>query len=87
MNKINWKVRFKNKSFWLVMIPTVLLLVQQVAIIFGYHINFGDLGNQLRDIVNTVFFILAVLGVINDPTTADFSDSENAMNYEVPKED
>lgn len=32
---INWKVRLKNKSFWLALIPAVLLLVQVVAAVFG----------------------------------------------------
>ena len=29
--KINWTVRLKNKTFWLALIPAVLLLVQAVA--------------------------------------------------------
>ena len=28
---INWKVRLKNKQFWISFIPAVLLLVQKVA--------------------------------------------------------
>ena len=27
-SKINWKVRVKNKAFWLALIPAVLLLIQ-----------------------------------------------------------
>jgi len=43
---INWKVRLKNKSFWLALIPAVLLLVQVVAAVFGYTLDLGDLGSD-----------------------------------------
>ena len=33
---INWKVRIKNKNFWIALIPAVLLLVQVIAAVFGY---------------------------------------------------
>ncbi|MDQ0152602.1 phi LC3 family holin [Moryella indoligenes] len=36
---INWKVRIKNKSFWIAMIPAVLLLVQVIAAVFGYTLD------------------------------------------------
>lgn len=87
MKSINWKVRIKNKSFWIAMVAMALLLIQQVAIIFGYELDFGDLGNQLKDLINTIFAILALLGVVNDPTTKGLSDSNQALTYEVPKED
>jgi phi LC3 family holin len=87
MKSINWKVRIKNKSFWIAMVAMALLLIQQVAIIFGYELDFGDLGNQLKDVINTIFAILALLGVVNDPTTKGLSDSNQALTYEVPKED
>lgn len=84
--KINWTVRLKNKAFWLSLIPAVLLLVQVVAAVFGYTLDFGDLGNKLLAVVNAAFALLSVLGVVTDPTTAGLSDSEQAMTYEKPKE-
>ena len=44
-SKINWKVRIKNKAFWLALIPAVLLLIQVIASVFGYTLDLGDLGN------------------------------------------
>ena len=32
---INWKVRLRNKNFWITIIPALLLLAQVVASIFG----------------------------------------------------
>ena len=83
---INWTVRFKNKSFWLSFIPAVLLLVQVVAALFGFELDLGDIGNRLIDVVNAVFAVLAILGIVVDPTTEGVSDSAQALTYDRPKE-
>lgn len=83
---INWKVRIKNKTFWLALIPAVLLLAQQVAGLFGVALDFGQIKDQLAAIVGTVFTLLAILGIVADPTTAGVGDSEQAMTYTEPKE-
>ena len=70
MRNINWLVRVKNKTFWIALIPAVLLL-----------------GNKLLDVVNAVFMILAILGVVTDPTTAGITDSTQALEYTEPKKD
>ena len=85
--KINWKVRIKNKTFWLSIIPAVILLVQAVATVFGYTLDLGEVGNNLIEVVNTLFVVLAIMGVVNDPTTSGISDYERAMTYETPKKD
>lgn len=82
---INWKVRFSNKTFWLSLIPAVLLLVQVVAAVFGYTLDLGALGDKLLAVVNALFAVLTILGVVADPTTKGMSDSEQAMTYEKPK--
>ena len=84
---INWKVRVSNKMFWLSIIPAVLLLIQVVAAVFGYTLDLGDLGNKLLSVVNAVFGVLAIIGVVTDPTTAGVSDSAQALTYTNPKED
>lgn len=43
---INWTVRFKNKTFWLALIPAALLFIQAVAKVFGFELDFGELGNK-----------------------------------------
>lgn len=84
---INWTVRIKNKNFWLAVIPAVLLLIQTVAAVFGYTLDVGDIGNRLIAVVNAVFGVLVILGVVNDPTTAGIADSKQAQSYQVPKQD
>ena len=83
--KINWTVRLKNKNFWIAIIPAILLLIQVVAAVFGITFDLGDLGNKLLAVVNAAFAVLAILGVVNDPTTATLNDSKQAMTYTEPK--
>ena len=87
MNKINWTVRLKSKTFLLTVIPALLLLVQVVAAVFGFELELGDLGNKLLAVVNALFSVLSILGIVTDPTTAGVSDSAQAMTYTTPKED
>ena len=87
MNKINWTVRLKSKTFWLTLVPALLLLVQVVAAVFGFELDLGDLGNKLLAVVNALFAVLSILGIVTDPTTAGVSDSAQAMTYTTPKED
>lgn len=84
---INWTVRLKNKNFWLALIPAVLLLIQTVAAVCGYTLDLGELGNRLIAVVNAVFGVLVILGVVADPTTAGMKDSRQAMSYKKPKEE
>lgn len=83
--QINWKVRVRNKAFWVAIIPTILLLAQQVAALFGVELDLGDTSGRLLAIVETTFLALATIGIVNDPTTAGIGDSAQAMGYEVPK--
>ena len=85
--KINWKVRLKNKTFWVSIIPALLLLTQQICSLFGITLELNDLSDKLIAITGTVFSALALLGIVNDPTTQGLSDSARAMTYEKPKGD
>ena len=87
MKNINWKVRIKNKTFWLTFIPAAVLLIQVIAALFGFSLDVGELGNKLIAVVNAVFTVLTILGIVNDPTTEGVSDSARAMTYEKPKGD
>lgn len=85
--KINWGVRFKNKAFWISLVPAVLLLAKQVCALFGVELEIAGLSDQLTNIIGTAFLILALMGIVNDPTVATLSDSKLAMTYTEPKKD
>ncbi len=84
---INWTVRLKNKNFWLALIPAILILVQSIAKVFGFDLNFDVLGENLISVINSIFAVLVILGVVNDPTTEGISDSNQALTYQEPKKD
>lgn len=84
---INWTVRIKNKTFWLALIPAVLLLIQVVAAVFGFTLDLGDLGDKLIAVVNALFAVLVLLGIVTDPTTEGIRDSSQALTYTEPKKE
>lgn len=84
---INWKVRLKNKSFWIALIPALLLLIQAVAYVFGFALDLSELGDKILAVVNALFSVLAILGIVTDPTTEGVSDSMLAMTYDEPRKD
>jgi len=84
---INWIVRIKNKQFWLSVIPAIALVIQAVAAVFGYTFDFSTLVGKLLAVVDAVFALLVILGIVVDPTTSGVGDSVRAMSYEKPWED
>lgn len=82
---INWKVRIKNKTFWLSLIPALLLLAKALGAVFGLSLDLSAVGEKLLTVVNTLFAVLTILGVVTDPTTAGVSDSKLALSYDEPK--
>jgi phi LC3 family holin len=83
--KINWTVRMKNKLFWIAFIPAVLVLIKAVANLFGFDIVLTDIESNLLDVVEAVFLVLGIVGIVADPTTKGVGDSEQALTYNTPK--
>lgn len=83
--KVNWKVRFKNKT-WLTMF---------ISLIVGFIFNLLKLfdvvpvvtENTIMSIISEVLTFLGLIGVLVDPTTEGLSDSIRAMGYEEPWQD
>jgi len=75
---INWKLRLQNKVTLVAFLGAVFLMAQQ----FGLEIP-----KNIQDGVNTFVYILVLIGVVNDPTTAGISDSNRALDYHEPSED
>ena len=84
---INWKVRIRNRLFWAELIPALALVAQAVAAVFGWTIDLTTLVGKLLAVVDAVFALLVILGVVVDPTTAGVKDSERAMEYVEPWKD
>lgn len=86
---INWKVRLRNPAFWTGLIGVLATLAISVAQLLGVDIAEVVNGWQsaLVALVTAIFGILALVGVVADPTTSGVSDSNQALTYTKPKED
>jgi len=81
---INWIVRIRNKQFWIALIPAIIVLIQLVASVFGVTLDLSDIGNKILAIIDALFVVLSILGIVTDPTTHGIADSERAMTYQRP---
>ncbi len=84
---INWRVRLVNKQFWVSVIPALALVAQAVAALFGWELDLTTLVGRVLTVVDAVFALLVILGIVVDPTTAGVGDSERAMRYAYPYDD
>ena len=84
---INWQVRIKNKLFWTSFIPACILVIQAVASLIGINLDLSVTQEKLLVAVDAIFGLLAVMGVVVDPTTEGIKDSRLARTYEKPKKD
>lgn len=82
--KINWLVRFKNKTFWLALIPAFLLLLQTVGAVFGFSFDFANISDKLLAVVEALFMVLAILGIVVDPTTEGLKDTTDVLEQTKP---
>ena len=70
--KIDFKARLSNKAWWIGIISLIVLLLQQIGLA-----NIADyIPKNYADIINTVFAILAMLGVTVDTSTDGLSDNK-----------
>lgn len=85
MLKINWKVRLRHRQFWLSLISALVLIADRVAAIFGVDIML--ISAEIQEVLESILLILALFGIIIDPTTAGVKDSSQAMVYSKPRDE
>ena len=83
--KLNWKVRFKNKTWLTMFISLIVGFVFNMLKLFDIVPTFTE--NLVMNIVGQVLTFLGLIGVIVDPTTAGLEDSTRAMTYTEPWDD
>ena len=84
---INWEVRLKSKTFWLAIIPAILILIQTVASVFGFDLDLSELSGKLLAVVDAVFVVLAILGIVVDHTTKGIKDTKLVQGYTEPRDE
>ncbi len=82
---INWKVRFKNKTWLALFISLIVGFVFNILKLFDIVPTVTE--NQIMNIVMQVLEFLGLVGVLVDPTTAGIADSNRAMSYDEPWDD
>jgi len=85
MNKINWKVRFRNKIWLGSFLSLIVGFVYSLLALFDVFPQVTQ--SLVLQLLNQVLTFLGLVGVIVDPTTAGLGDSERAMGYEDPWDD
>ncbi len=80
--KINWKVRFKQPTFWIATIPVVISFIYSVLAMTDVVPSITE--ESIQNLFISVVAILAQIGITVDPTTKGISDSERAMKYSKP---
>lgn len=80
--KINWTVRFRNKT-WLA--SAMALLVTFVFDVLALlDVAPAITQDSVMQLIAVVLSILSGIGVVVDPTTPGINDSERAMLYSKP---
>ena len=83
--KVNWKVRFKNKLWLGSFISAILAIIYTVLDVIGIFPTMSEA--HLSRLIEAVLLLLSLMGVIIDPTTAGFNDSNRARSYVEPWND
>lgn len=77
--KINLKARLKNKTFVISTAVLTVSLVYRILSLFGIFPEISE--SEIGEAINMAVNILALAGVVVDPTTEGMSDSERALTY------
>lgn len=86
LNKINWNVRVKNPWFWVGLIALFFCTIDvDTSTLTSWQALFDSLEDFIRNPYKIGCVILAIMGYIQDPTTAGLSDSKQALSYRKPK--
>lgn len=82
---MNWKLRIKRVDFWIEIIAVILAAS---GISPESLTSWGALWDSIIGILRNPYVlcasIIAVIGVLQDHTTAGFGDSELALSYTEP---
>ena len=88
---INWKVRFKNPTFWVsIGIAVITPILAYMGLTAQDLTTWAAVGSLLKSAVSNPYMLLlvavSVYNAVIDPTTKGISDSAQALTYTEPKE-
>jgi len=77
--KINLKARLKNKTFVISAVTLCISFIYKLLSLAGVVPAFSEY--EVMSLFDMLINTLALAGVLVDPTTEGFSDSDRAMTY------
>ena len=77
--KINLKARLKNKTFLISTAVLTVSLIYKILSLFDIVPTVSE--SEIAEVITMAVDVLALMGVIVDPTTKGISDSDRAMTY------
>ena len=83
--KINWKVRLKNKTWLLAFAGAIVAFVYQILGMLGVVAPIAE--DNVTQVIGLLVNLLVALGIVQDPTTAGMSDSNEALSYSEPRKE
>lgn len=81
--KINWLLRFKNKTVLLALLTCVATFVYQILGVAGVTAPVSE--DVVMQYAGVALNLLVTMGVLVDPTTKGISDSNEALTYDQLK--
>lgn len=78
MKNLNLKVRLRNKTFVISILSVIVAFIYQVLGLLGIVASVSQ--NKVINILMFIINILAGFGVLVDPTTDGFKDSDRVLN-------
>lgn len=79
---MNFKIRLRNKSFWIACIGLIVLILQYAQGFISTDFNVP----MIEKIMNAAVICAVAMGVIVDPTTPNISDSEQVLKKKEEKD-
>lgn len=91
---INWKVRFKNPTFWIGLIGAIgAPILAYLGLTAADLTTWESVGGVARTAIANpyllgmvAFSVLSFLGIVTDPTTKGLGDSTRALTYDEPSD-
>ena len=80
--KINFKARLRNKTFLISAGVLIVSFIYSLLSLFGVVPSVRE--QQITELFTMGVNLLALCGVVVDPTTKGFNDSDRAMTYCAP---
>ncbi|MFS0562633.1 phage holin [Terribacillus sp. 179-K 1B1 HS] len=74
--KFDWKARLKNPTFYVTMVPALLLVAQVVLAWFGVDVAWDLIQAEAMKFINAVFAVLTILGIVANPKNPGINDNE-----------